>query len=229
MTAFPQERFDHIIFVHDNSDWSNHSGFEKFIWIRANGQMKFWFIKRFIPMHILKSYRYIWLFDDDAALTFDPLHYECVVSKLNISLSAPGRLNGIIAHPSTRVNANYTTKIGRWVDFVEIGPVVMGSSLAWQCIWDILVVTVSTGFGLDLIWCNLLSETCIPREWNKKACAILDAFIVNHQAAHHSPSHIGEAELHVYNKYVKDFQTKHQIFGALAENLEILYSCNMTK
>ena len=47
LSAFPSHSFDHMIFVHDNSTWHTHPGYDRFIWIHVQDQLKFWYLKRF--------------------------------------------------------------------------------------------------------------------------------------------------------------------------------------
>ena len=75
LSAYPLHSFDHIIFVYDNSSWHAHPAYKHFIWIHVDGQLRFWFLKRFLTPTILKSYAFLWIIDDDAKLDFQPLHY----------------------------------------------------------------------------------------------------------------------------------------------------------
>lgn len=129
LRVFPDTHFVRIIMVHDDSTWSSFPDKEMFIWIHVNAQRRYWYIKRFLTPAILRAYKYLWIFDDDVELLFSPLHYECVTTKLNISLSAPGRLAGIASHSITLVNKDFVDKIGRWTDFVETGPILKSTSI----------------------------------------------------------------------------------------------------
>ena len=226
LKVFDQEHFTRVIMVHDNSSWSSYPNREHFIWIHVNAQKRFWYLKRFLTPITLKTYKYIWIVDDDIELLFDTLHYECVITKLNISLSAPGRVKGIASHQITRVNNNYTGQIGRWTDFVEIGPIVVGSSSAWECLWHFLSSYVGLGWGLDLIWCNLIANKCMPNATVEHVCAVLDIFQVNHLSEYIGSTVAGSQEVPAYNQYYNHYSSKQIIIGPLANDQTIYSTCN---
>jgi hypothetical protein len=226
LDVFPLHSFDHMIMVHDNSSWHKHPGYKHFIWIHVEGQLRLWFMKRFILPSIMKSYKFLWIVDDDAQLTFASLHYQCVVERLNIPLSAPGRLNGTTSHNLTKVNTDFIHQIGRWTDFVETGPVVILSSAAWQCIYMYLDPVTGSGWGLDLIWCNIIATHCLSITQRKKACAIIDAFIVHHQSNTINSLYDGEKDVFVYKKTYNSFFAKHQNIAPLANDNRLIHSCN---
>ena len=120
--------------LHDDTDWSSHPSYKTFVWIRVANQVRFWYIKRFLPPHVLRAYNYVWIVDDDAQLTFNPLIYECIVKHLKILFSSPKRLSGSVSHYITLQDRNGQRNIGRWTDFVEIGPVVVGEGYIWVCL-----------------------------------------------------------------------------------------------
>ncbi|CAF4111866.1 unnamed protein product, partial [Adineta steineri] len=226
LKVFDEKHFVRIIMVHDDSSWSSYPNKDRFIWIHVNAQKKFWYIKRFLTPTILRAYKYIWILDDDVEVLFQPLQYECVATKLNIHLSAPGRLNGVDYHGITRTDKNFTEKIGRWTDFVEIGPIVVGNSLAWECIWKFLSPFVGLGYGLDLVWCRLMAHNCkISNATVQTTCAIFDVFEHNHLSNNIATGAAGSKEIPAYNQYYNDFYTKKVIFGPLANNLTAYLSC----
>jgi hypothetical protein len=225
LSAFPLHSFDHIIFVFDDSSWRRHPGYKHFIWIHVKGQLRLWYVKRFITPIFLKSYQFIWIIDDDAQLDFIPLHYQCVVANLSIPLSAPGRLTGALSHGITELDANFVNHIGRWTDFVEGGPILIATSLAWQCIYMYLDASTGSGWGLDWIWCNMLAERCLPSSESKKVCAILDAFNVHHQSAGMSSIADGAPELPIYTQLYKTWSTKQQNIGPLAKDKQLFEFC----
>ncbi|CAF1219039.1 unnamed protein product [Didymodactylos carnosus] len=227
LSAFPETAFDHVIMLHDKSIWTSHEGYHKFIWIRAYGQFRLWYLKRFITPYILRAYRYIWVVDDDAQLIFNSLHYECVVERLNIPLSSPVYLSGPRSHPITNLDSNFARKIGRWTDFVETGIVVVGSPLAWECIWHHLSLATGFGWGIDLIWCKTIGVKCLPKEQESRACAILDTFGINHLSSGVTSQVEGQPELAEYQtEEFKLFHTKMTNIAALADNNDIFESCS---
>lgn len=230
LKIFDDEHFTRVIMIHDNSSWSSYPDQEHFIWIHVHGQRRFWYLKRFITPVILKTYNYIWVLDDDVELLFDPLHYECVATKLNISLSAPGRAKGVASHEIARVNKDFTGTIGRWTDFVEIGPIFVAQSIAWQCLWNFLSSLVGMGWGLDLIWCQLLTHKChLPSATSNYSCAVLDVFHVNHLSEYIGSTALGSREVPVYNEFYGEFSSKQINFAPLAKDNTIYSACKRAR
>lgn len=225
LSAFPLHSYDHMIFVHDNSSWNSHPGYKHFMWIHVNDQLRFWYLKRFVLPMLMKSYEFLWIIDDDAKLDFAPLHYQCVIKNLNISLSAPGRVNGAISHDLTKFNQDFKNQIGRWTNFIETGPVAIMSSLAWQCIYTYLDASTGTGWGLDMIWCTVIAEHCVPLSGLKNACAILDAFVVDHQSKGVNSVSDGAPELKTYTHTYNTWPTKQKNLGPLAKDNKLIETC----
>ena len=223
--AFPLYAFDHIVFIYDNSSWLTHPNYKDFIWIHIHGQLRFWYLKRFILPNIIRSYKFLWILDDDAKLHFNPLEYECVLKHLNIPLSAPSRLSGPLSHGITRTDYEYRDRIGRWVDFVETGPAVVLSSLTWQCIYKYLDASTGTGWGLDLVWCNIIARRCAFSVEHRKVCAIMDMFGLHHESTSMYSFEDGLPELAIYNQAYKTFLAKRENLGPLAENSRIVEAC----
>jgi hypothetical protein len=197
------------------------------MWIYVIGQHRLWYLKRFVLPKIVESYAFIWIIDDDAKLNFNPLHYQCIVRNLNVSLSAPGRLTGAISHYITKVHAHTAKNIGRWTDFVETGPIVVISSLVWQCIYTIIDASTGTGWGIDFVWCKMLADHCsVSKSDGKKVCAILDAFTVDHESANVKSWKDGSAEFAIYTAAYKKWLTQHQILGPLAKDNSLITFCS---
>jgi hypothetical protein len=226
--AFPSDHFDHLILLHDDTDWSKHPGYRTFLWIRVVNQVRFWYIKRFLPPHVLRAYNYVWIVDDDARLTFDPLVYECVVKHLQIPLSSPTRLTGPAFHPITRQDVNLIQNIGRWTDFVEIGPVVVGQGSIWACLWHYLLPVVGAGYGLDYVWCQIIGEKCLPLAQRHRACGMLDAFGVHHDSQGLSGVGNIPGDVNAHHVY-RDFRGKNANIGVIAEKTDILSKCNSSQ
>ena len=225
ISAFPIHSFDHMIFVYDNSSWSSHPAYKHFIWIYVYGQHRLWYLKRFVLPMISKSYAFLWIVDDDAKLNFNPLHYQCVIQTLKIPLSAPARLNGALSHRLTKVNNNFKNQIGRWTDFVETGPIAIASSLAWECIYKYIDAATGTGWGLDLIWCNMIAEECLSSSEHGKACAILDGFTVDHQSVGVNSANDGGPEKYVYTQPYRKWRAKLRNINPLAKDNELMNFC----
>lgn len=227
LQAFPLHSFDHIIFVHDNSSWRNHSGYEHFIWIHVIGQWRFWYLKRFILPIIAETYEYLWIIDDDAQLNFHPLEYQCVIKNLSIHLSAPGRLTGVISHPLTKKDVSFSKKIGRWTDFIETGPIVVASTFAWKYIHMYLDPSTGTGWGLDLIWCNMIAEYALPLLKRVNVCAILDAFTVDHQSMRVNSVVDGGLEAPIYMKTYRSWLARKVNLAPLANDDKLITLCHL--
>jgi hypothetical protein len=225
LRVFPSNHFDHVIMLHDASNWSNHPGFQTFIWIRAVNQVRFWYIKRFLPPQILRAYRYIWIIDDDVRFTFDPLVYECVMKQLKIPFSSPTRLSGVAYHSITRQDKKSQPNIGRWTNFIEIGPVIVGQSNVWQCLWHYLLPSIGAGYGLDLAWCRIIEELCLDETHRLKTCALLDVFGIHHESKALTAAGDPLNDSSAHKKY-KRFSIKSKNIGLLADNMQVFNICS---
>lgn len=225
LSSFPEKYYDYIVMVHDRSTWNNFSGYEKIIWIHVPNQVKFWYIKRFLSPHIFRAYHYIWVLDDDVRFEFNPRAYECVSEKYNIILSAPARGEGVVIYKMTRVKPRYTSRIGRWTNFIEIGPMFTAKSSVFICLWNVLSEMNGFGFGLDWKWCGILSEYCGERYPLNRLCAILDSFVVHHDSQRINTVKEGLREKAAYNKYMK-YLNKPAAFEAIASDSTQLNLCN---
>ena len=229
LSAFPSHSFDHLIFVYDNSTWHSHPGYDQFIWIHVHGQIRFWYVKRFLTPSMIRSYKYIWIIDDDSRLNFVPLHYQCVVEHLQIPLSAPGRLTGALSHPITKVNERYKARVGRWTDFVETGPVFVATSRAWLCIYRYLSASTGSGWEIDAIWCHILADRCLPKSDRRRVCAILDAFGLEHQSETINSAGYGSPEAVFYQDRFYHWRAGFQTYGPLASDRSLVDSCNKSR
>ncbi|CAM4784832.1 unnamed protein product [Rotaria magnacalcarata] len=225
LLVFPESYFEHIVMVHDNSSWNSHPAFDKIIWIHVAGQLRFWYIKRFLSPHIFRAYRYIWFVDDDVEFNFDTRVYECVTDKFDILLSAPARGQGTTIHDITRKFSTSSSRIGRWTDFVEIGPMFIANNLAAICIWNFLSEKVGLGYGIDMTWCRFLSSRCFEQIPVSKTCAILDAFLVHHNSKSIGTLRVGLAEIPAYRNYYQKYSSKKVVFGAVGSDSSDLASC----
>jgi hypothetical protein len=127
-------------------------------------------------------------------------------------------------HEITKVSSNYTPRIGRWTDFVEIGPIFIAKASVWICLWNYLSEKVGLGYGLDEKWCRILSERCLRQSSISKVCAILDAFVMHHDSTTINTLPIGMAEIPAYRKYAK-YSSKRLVFGAIAPDSTDLDLC----
>ena len=224
--AFPSHSFDHLIFVFDNSSWHSHPAYHQSIWIHVQGQIRMWFVKRFLLPQMIRSYRYIWFMDDDSRLWFNPLHYECVIEQLHIPISSPARLGGALSHQITKVQNQYKAHIGRWTDLVETGPTVVWTSSAWSCLYHYLDPSTVSGWGFDFVYCNILADLCLPKSNRTRVCAILDVFRIEHQSETINSKGVGEEEMGVFDRRYRPWYTIQQTYGPLAENQSVFDKCN---
>ena len=227
LSAFPAPFFDQLIFVYDNSSWHSHPGYDHFILIHVKGQIRFWYVKRFLLPSMIKPYKYVWIVDDDSQLNFNPLHYECVIERLNISLSAPARSAGAWSHPITQKNEAFVNRVGRWTDFVETGPAFVASSAAWLCIYEYLGAFTGSGWGLDLIWCKMLADRCFPSKDPRRICAILDAFTIDHQSTGMNSNSYGAPELPYYTENYRRWHAQMKNYDPLASNTSVVDRCRV--
>jgi hypothetical protein len=225
LSAFPDRYFDYIVMIHDNSSWNHYPAYDKIIWIHVKRQLRFWYLKRFISPHTLRAYRYVWILDDDIRLDFNTRVYECVADKFKILLSSPARGQGRTIYKVTRKVSNYTSRIGRWTDFVETGPIFVAQTLAATCIWNYIDEKVGLGYGLDLVWCRVLSTQCFQQRSISKICAILDAFVAHHESTRITTLQIGLDEMPAYSKYYKKYSSKKLLFGPVASDSSALNQC----
>ena len=226
--AFPSHSFDHLIFVFDNSSWHSHPAYHQSIWIHVQGQLRMWFVKRFLLPQMIRSYRYIWLVDADSRLWFNPLHYECVIEQLHVPISSPARFRGVLSHQITKVQNQYKAHIGRWTDLVEIGPTVVITSSAWSCLHRYLDPSTGTGWAFDFVYCNILADLCLPKSDRTRVCAILDAFRIDHQSKKITSSKDGAWEIPFFKKKYQPWYSAWQTYGPLAENRSVFDKCNIS-
>jgi hypothetical protein len=225
LSVFPEKYFDYIVMVYDNSSWNHHPAYDKVIWIHVKNQLKFWYVKRFLSPHTLRAYRYVWVLDDDIRFYFNPRVYECIADKYNISLSSPGRGEGATIHKITKISPKYISQIGRWTDHVEIGPIFIAKAPVWICLWKLLSEKVGLGYGLDGIWCKVISERCFGQSSISKICAVLDAFAVHHDSMKINNIAMGSAERPAYSEYYNQYSSGKRVFEAVAPNSSYLDLC----
>lgn len=226
LSVFPTHSFDHLIFVYDNSTWLSHPAYQQVIVIHVQDQTRFWYVKRFLQPSMIKSYRFIWCVDDDVQLEFDPLQYECLADRLNVPLSSPARLSGAWSHKITLRQDNYMSRIGRWTDLIETGPLFVASSSAWLCIYEYLDASTGSGWGLDLIWCRMLAEKCFPSGDATNVCGIFDVFGLHHQSKKVNSGSYGSPEVPLYKELYSSWFAKSRVYGPLAQNQSALQSCS---
>jgi len=203
--VFGLKKFDFILFHFDNSEWNEFDWYKKVTSIRVLGQMKWWYIKRFITKELADDYKYIFLIDDDSEListNFEVEEYINILDKYHVHISQPSQNPFNSYHP---VVAKQCNSIGRWTDFVECGPMIVFSSYSWKtCGWECVANEMSSGWGLDsyLHYCCGLGRS-----------AIIDVQSQNHASTkgasskpHWYPKVFGESK--AYEKMMKQKHVK---------------------
>ena len=123
------------------------------------------------------------------------------------------------------MEVGYKDRIGRWTDFVEVGPMAVATSAAWQCILEYIDPSTGSGWGVDFIWCKMIAERCSPQGEASKVCAILDAFSIDHESTTINSGADGMPELAVYEKYYKKWNSAKRTYGPLASNQSLIKAC----
>jgi hypothetical protein len=137
-------------------------------------------MKRFVTPQIAETYEFIYAVDEDSDPTqLDVDGYNGIIRRHNISVSQPSLsvLSTSKNHEVTYQQFQYVffvflascmrfsrsdqifrfspdeSIVGRWTDFVECGPFVVVTSLAWRsCVWDLIQEDLTSGWGLDILW-----------------------------------------------------------------------------
>lgn len=230
---FPASMFQVVIFHYDGKvdAWRETPWFDRAIHVGAVGQSKWWFARRFLhpevvfpygalrclcpfftpaiarpSMPLLESAEYIFLWDEDIAVTpaFDPSEYVKLARRHRLHISQPA------LHPnSTGASWPITTlqegtnltfhrgapnANGQWCDseapaasqpppcgqYAEIMAPVFTLS-AWRCVWHLLPNGLVHGWGIDFWWKECAAEAGEgkPGEF----MAIVDAQPVVHQGS----------------------------------------------
>lgn len=161
---FGFEHFAVMLFHFDDADYSQYEWYNQCIHITVFGQMKWWFIKRFLTPQLVVSYEFIFIFDDDLDVElFDPMDYLDLVRKYQLHASTPAQ--AYFSDEKTSIwklmmqpkNGNFEKNPVRYTNFIECASPVL-SSKSWPCIWDVLQNDLSSGWGYDLSWYFLCND-----------------------------------------------------------------------
>lgn len=171
--AFPRSHFTIVMFHFDHVDTSVYDWHEEVVHITAYGQMKWWFVKRFLPPALVAEYEFLFIWDDDLGVdgegadgergdAFDPLAYMELCRKHKLMLSTPAYDRNLTTKDSVwglmRRKTNYESRPLRMTNFVEVSSPVIHTQ-AWPCVWSTLQNDLSSGWGYDLTWYQLCSES----------------------------------------------------------------------
>lgn len=124
LASFPPERFSLMVFVYDDSEWGGEPWAHRATIVHVRGQMKWWYVKRFLHPELVAGYEYLLLLDDDVALapSFDADGFVGVLREHAVGLGQPAHA------PGSATSAQYVHALaqrpgvlGLWTNFVEIG------------------------------------------------------------------------------------------------------------
>jgi hypothetical protein len=138
MAAFPPADFSFFVFVYDASDWSSLPWARNATIVHVRGQMKWWYVKRFLHPELVATYEYVLLLDDDVSLSgFDPVGFVRVMREHGVGLAQPAHAAGSSTSAQyAALNAQRAGVVGVWTNFVEIG------ARTWACMWACMCVYV---------------------------------------------------------------------------------------
>ena len=168
---------DVLLCTYDDTDWSTEpwASSTRVVTVRASGQMKWWFVKRFMAPAVVAGYEYVTLLDDDVSL-------PASMFSLPVFLHTLRRHGVAIGQPSHGARGGTTFQflehdpagpaVGWWTNFVECGPLLAVHTAVWPCVWDLLQPDVTSGYGYDLVW----GPVCAPHN-----TAVLNALALLHE------------------------------------------------
>eukprot|EP00698_Gefionella_okellyi_P003520 TRINITY_DN13313_c0_g1_i1.p1 TRINITY_DN13313_c0_g1~~TRINITY_DN13313_c0_g1_i1.p1 ORF type:complete len:374 (+),score=47.46 TRINITY_DN13313_c0_g1_i1:87-1208(+) len=168
--------FQFILFIYDDSDWSDLDWFQHIVSVRVRHQVKFWFYKRFLHPDIVDAYDYIFLSDDD--VNFEQINvagFFDLMDTYRIDLAQPSRSRMTPGTNYPLLVERPSPEGGRWSSFVEVMAPVF-SRRAWrQCIYEMLQPDLVSGWGYDLQW------YCVCRSRGVGRAAYIDRYPLLHQ------------------------------------------------
>ncbi|KAJ3367599.1 hypothetical protein GGF31_007412 [Allomyces arbusculus] len=172
---FGLNQFAFMLFIWDESDWSEFDWFAHVTAIRVARQAKFWYAKRFIPPEVALHYDYIWLLDDDMVLDFewDPANATRTMRQYNVHFAQSALTMGEHFEQGKIGKRVEKFKIGHWTNFVEMmGPII--SRGAYWCAWTLTPWDTSASWGVD----NSFYPVCSGLGYCR--FAVLDAYPMQH-------------------------------------------------
>ncbi|KAL7748985.1 hypothetical protein RI367_005634 [Sorochytrium milnesiophthora] len=125
VSRFPPEHFTIVLFITDNSVWTDYAWFADAVAIRAASQAKYWFAKRYLTPDIVQDYDYVWVWDSDATIdkSFDPLAFVDLLKQHNIHFAQPAlsASSGKSPQLQSLLYAQETSEesVGRYTNFIH--------------------------------------------------------------------------------------------------------------
>lgn len=154
MRRFPESEFTVMLFIYDDSEWLHFPWFRRVVSVRAFGQMKWWFIKRFLTPVVVQeegTYDYVLLLDSDVTLpACEPAAFIRALRDFGVLIGQPAHVED--SQTTHQLLFRNLSLVGEWTNFVESGPVLAFSTKVWQCVWDLLQNDLVVGFGYDMSW-----------------------------------------------------------------------------
>lgn len=182
-----------MIFHFDDADFTIYEWHDQATHVHHKGQMKWWFVKRFLTPQMVQGYEFLFLWDDDLDVEdLQPLEYLRIARNHQLHLSSPSFSSQsfdstywpIMIVPS---GAEKSGKPVRYTNFVECtAPVV--STRAWDCIWHYLQNDLSSGWGYDLGWYALCNEVL------RHHTGLVDVTPITHKSARSAAGKTGFRE-----------------------------------
>lgn len=195
LASFDHDRFELVLFVYDGSDWRDVQEATAGVVTHVRGQMKWWYMKRFLLPAVVSPEVYDWvmILDEDAVFSpgFTAHGFFGSLSRLGMRLAQPSheavthgrRLEDfLVANPTLPEGF-----VGYRSNFVECGPVVAVHASVWPCVWELLQPDLVTGYGYDLVW----SAACAA-----DTTAVVHSHTirhVDHRSASNKPNFWGKA------------------------------------
>ncbi|KNE61594.1 hypothetical protein AMAG_06407 [Allomyces macrogynus ATCC 38327] len=172
---FGLDNFAFLLCLWDNSTWTEFDWYPKVTTVRARGQAKFWFVKRFVPPEVALAYDYIWMLDDDMSidLGWDPVDATEAMKKYNVHFAQSALTMGEHFDQGQIEKRVPLFAVGHWTNFIEMmAPIV--SRGAYACAWTLIPWDTSSSWGVD----NMLYPVCSSIGYCR--FSILDAFPMKH-------------------------------------------------
>eukprot|EP00276_Gloeochaete_wittrockiana_P006765 CAMPEP_0184659320 /NCGR_PEP_ID=MMETSP0308-20130426/29140_1 /TAXON_ID=38269 /ORGANISM="Gloeochaete witrockiana, Strain SAG 46.84" /LENGTH=319 /DNA_ID=CAMNT_0027099045 /DNA_START=561 /DNA_END=1520 /DNA_ORIENTATION=+ len=172
---FGLENFTFVLFHYDLSTWEEFPWYKDVISIRYPGNMKWFFMKRFIHPLVVLPYEYLILWDEDLSVdcdhcSFDPQGFLDIMRKYDIQIGQPSlSKGGSWLLPQLHFPNNPSE--GRWTDVVECMVPVFRSDIWAECVWSLIGSDITSGWGIDLLWrsyCGL------------NRTAVIDKYVLHH-------------------------------------------------
>merc|ERR1711894_592842 len=68
--VLPEKRFSLMLFIYDDSEWTHFPWFKRCVSVRVQGQMKWWYVKRFLLPEVVTGgdYDYVMVIDGGGLL-----------------------------------------------------------------------------------------------------------------------------------------------------------------